>query len=380
MFWKKMAQTYLFNQTCMAAYFNDLNLRELYSRRGDILEVGARELGLQLEHEFGPRPAGRPIRLGILSSHFHPSAETHAALPLFEHLGKEFEVYLYCFQATEHPLEQYVRDRCKSFKLLPPALDAQAQTIRQDDLDILFFATNVTAGTNGACALGLQRLARAQATSISAVTTSGLPKMDYYVSGTWTDPAPDAAEHYRERLLRMEGSAHCFSCGTFDPPPTLRADRAAWGVAPRDVLFASGANYHKLIPEFLDTCMKILSQVPGSHLMLMPFGPHWSHQYPRARFMDHIWDMARRRDVAPSRVHILNVIPAPERQDIKELVRAADVYLDSYPFGGSTSLMEPLETGVPVVVQRGSQLRGAMASGIMRELGIAELIADDEAA
>src|SRR5947209_4332681 len=125
--------------------------------------------------------------------------------------------------------------------------------------------------------------------------------------------------------------------------------------------------------------MKILSEVQGSHLMLMPFGPNWTNEYPRSRFLGHIWEMARRRDVAPSRLHVLNVIPAPERQDIRELVRAADVYLDSYPFGGSTSLMEPLETGVPVVVQRGSQLRGAMASGIMRELDLPELIADDEA-
>jgi predicted O-linked N-acetylglucosamine transferase (SPINDLY family) len=156
-------------------------------------------------------------------------------------------------------------------------------------------------------------------------------------------------------------------------------ERAAWGMPPGGVLFASAANFFKLIPEFIDTCLKILSDVKDSHLLLMPFGPNWSNQYPRSQFLEHLWEMARRRGVAPARLHVLNREPAPNRQDVKELLKSADVYLDSYPFAGSTSLMEPLEVGLPVVVCRGTQLRGAMAAGIMQELNLPELIAGDEA-
>ncbi len=377
--WGQVARTFLNVQNFIPAYFNKLNLREVYSQRGDLLQHAAKSIGAPLEHQFSPVKANRRPRLGILAGHFQHSAETSAALAVYEHLGDEFDIYLYAIQSFDSPSEQYCRSRAKFFRKVEGPVSEQAAQIRADDLDILFIATNVTAVTNVPLLLGLHRLARAQCTSISAVTTSGLPNMDYYISGTLTDPAADAQDHYREKLLRMEGSVHCFARGGEEPPPKLKVQRSDWGMLPGSALFASAANFYKLIPECIETFLSILAQTEESHLLLMPFGPNWSNRYPRTEFLEHLWAMARRRGVAPARLHVLNIEPAPNRNDVKELLKSADVYLDSYPFGGSTSLMEPLEVGLPVVVRRGAQLRGAMAAGIMQELNLPELIAEDEA-
>jgi predicted O-linked N-acetylglucosamine transferase (SPINDLY family) len=60
-------------------------------------------------------------------------------------------------------------------------------------------------------------------------------------------------------------------------------------------------------------------------------------------------------------------------------LRLADVYLDSFPFSGVNSLLDPLDVGLPPVVMEGNSFRSLMAPSLMRELNEPELIAADEA-
>lgn len=71
--------------------------------------------------------------------------------------------------------------------------------------------------------------------------------------------------------------------------------------------------------------------------------------------------------------------PFPQCSDIKELLKLCDIYLDAYPYGGATSIIDPLQTGLLAVVVQGEYLRFRQASALLRELGVPELIAADEA-
>jgi predicted O-linked N-acetylglucosamine transferase (SPINDLY family) len=55
-----------------------------------------------------------------------------------------------------------------------------------------------------------------------------------------------------------------------------------------------------------------------------------------------------------------------------------DVYLDSYPFSGSVSLVDPLEAGVPPVAWRAASTRGLMAASMLSDLDLRELVAESE--
>ena len=50
---------------------------------------------------------------------------------------------------------------------------------------------------------------------------------------------------------------------------------------------------------------------------------------------------------------ILDPQPVPNREDVKEYFKIADIYLDSYPFSGTTSLIEPLQVNLPVISRQG---------------------------
>ncbi len=361
------------------AYFNEANLKDVYTKRAEILEISLKNNGYEIDYDFPVRPASRKkIRLGIIASHFNPSAETFAALPIYEYLSRDFEVVLYSFQQTHHPLEQYCRSSANFFVTLPQNLAEQVTAIRNDDLDILFFATNITAVTNQICLLASHRLARIQITSGGSVVTTGMRCMDYFISGTFTDPAATAQAQYREELIQLPGAAHCFSYGDYAEESSVDIDREQLGIAEDAIVFTSGANFYKIIPELIHTWAKILAGVPNSVIMLFPFGPNWSSNYPKQAFEQHLHQIFAEYGVSADRILALDPQPVPNREDLKEYFKLADVYLDSYPFAGTTSLIEPLQVNLPVIARQGNSFRSAMGSAMIRSLEITDLVADSE--
>lgn len=360
-------------------YFNEENLKELYVKRAAIIEHFLKNNGCQVNYEFPERPVNRKkIRVGILAAHFMPGSETFAYLPVYEYLSREFEVILYSLNQTGHPLEQYCQSCANYFKLLPQDLTTQVNAIRADDLDILFVATNVTAITNQICLLVTHRLARNQVTSGGSLVTTGMQHIDYYVSGTLTEPSPIAQEQYREELIKLEGTAHCFSYGCDEAKSTIKVDRESLGIAEDSVIFISGANFFKITFELIHTWVTILLEVPNSVLVLLPYGPNWSNSYPKKVFENNLNEVLSEYGLSKDRLIILDPQPVPNREDVKEYYKIADVYLDSYPFAGTTSLVEPLQVTLPVIARQGNSFRSAMGAAMIRSLDVSDLVADSE--
>jgi predicted O-linked N-acetylglucosamine transferase (SPINDLY family)/predicted SAM-dependent methyltransferase/glycosyltransferase involved in cell wall biosynthesis len=378
-FWQDIASKFAQIANFIPAYFNETNLKDIYVKRAEIIELDLKNNGQVVDYQFPERPASRKkIRLGILASHFNPSAETFATLPIYEYLSRDFEVVLYSFQQTNHPLEQYCRSSANFLVTLPPNLSEQVDAIRSDDLDILFFASNVTAVTNQICLLASHRLARIQITSGGSVVTTGMRHMDYFISGTLTDPAPDAQLQYREKLIQLPGAAHCFSYGDFEETSSIIVDRERLGITENAVVFTSGANFYKIIPELIHTWAKIIVAVPNSIIILFPFGPNWSSNYPKQAFANHLRSIFSTYGVSADRILTLDPQPIPNREDLKEYLKLADIYLDSYPFAGTTSLIEPLQINLPVIARQGNTFRSSMGAAMIRSLDIADLVADSE--
>jgi predicted O-linked N-acetylglucosamine transferase (SPINDLY family) len=385
--WKDIANKFAQIANFIPAYFNDIDLKNIYIQRAEIIELYLKNNGCEVDYQFDERPRNRKkIRLGIIASHFNPSAETFAALPTYEYLSREFEVVLYSLQETGDALEQYCFSCANHNKLLPQGLVEQVNTIRADDLDILFFATNITAVTNQMCLLASHRLARIQVTSGGSVVTTGMRHMDYFISGTLTDPSPIAQEQYREELLQLVGAAHCFSYGDNEVRSTLNViggaspleNRESLDIAPETVVFISGANFFKIVPELVQTWAKIIEKVPNSALMLLPYGPNWSSSYPKKDFENNLIKILAGYGVSADRLIILDPQPVPNRESVKAYYQIANVCLDSYPFSGTTSLIEPLQVNLPVIARQGNSFRSAMGAAMIRSLDITDLVADSE--
>jgi len=361
-------------------YFHSGNLRRHAELRGRVL---AWSLGRETREPRGadlPAPArgGRRLRVGFINRHFGPQTETYTTLPSFEQLDPaRFEVILFTCQKNGSPLEEYCGSRASEFHVLPRDLTGQLAALRAAGLDVAVFGTNVTAVAHEVTWLALHRVAPLQVVNNSSCITTGFPTIDLYVSGTLTE-TPAAPAQFTERLALLPGPAHAFNYDADRRDPETAWQRAALGLPADATVFVSAANYFKIIPEMQHTWARLLAAVPGSYLLLHPFNPNWSSSYPIKRFCADFDRVLQQHDVESSRL-VVSSMKFPTRSDVKELLRMGDVYLDTFPFGGVNSLVDPLEIGVPVVAWEGDSFRSRMGGALLRTLETPGLVASDEA-
>lgn len=356
-------------------YFTGGSLSRHMELRGRLLSAWGRRDRVD---DLPARPrTGRRLRVGFINRHFGSQTESYTTLPTFEHLDpKEFEVCLFAHHYRDTPLEKYARSRAASFTQLPEKCEDQLKVLRAAELDVAVFGTNVTAVCHEVTLLALHRVAPLQVVNNSSCTTSGLPNIDLYVSGTATE-TNDSAGHFTERLGLVHGPAHAFNYEADRQEPSRRWTRAALGIPDGAVVFVSAANYFKITPEMRQTWARLLAAVPGSRILLHPFNPNWSSQYPIKRFRSEMESALAGQGVELSRF-VLSTNRFPSRSDVKALLEVGDVYLDTFPFGGVNSLVDPLELGLPVVAWEGETMRARMGAALLRQLGLGELIARDE--
>jgi predicted O-linked N-acetylglucosamine transferase (SPINDLY family) len=378
-FWHKVVNIFAQISNFIPTSITNHNLKSLYIKRAEIIELFLKLNGHELEYKFNhSRIMKKKIKLGIIVYQNTPSAETFASLPIYEYISRDFEVFLYSIRKSEGSLVEYCRSCVNHAKLLPSDFEGPINSIREDDLDILFFAANVTAITNQMCLLASHRLARIQVTSGGSIATTGLKNMDYFISGTLTDPDQNAESQYQEKLLQIPGTAHCFSYGNDDVVSQIEIDRSSLNILPETVIFTSGANLFKIIPELFHTWAKIITQVPNAILMLLPYGPNWSKSYLKQQFEDNLIQIFAEYGLSANQLVILDPQPIPNRADVKACYQIADIYLDSYPFAGTTSLIEPLQVSLPIITRQGNCFRSAMGAAMIQSLDIAGLVADSE--
>lgn len=379
-FWQDIALYFTLNISLIPFYLAPENLKYIYTQRADIMEFGLKNHAHQIDYIFPERPADRrKIRLGFLTHQFELQTETFAILPAFEYLDRnQFEIILYTLTIQGNQLEQYCQNRSDRLVKLPNDLRNQVQNIRADDLDILLIGTNVTAATTMITLLALHRLARVQIAGFNTAVTTGMRTIDYYLSGNLAQPIQRAKDSYREQLIPLNGSGFCLSYPLEFDTPTIKLQRQSLGIPDQAIVFVSSANLYKIIPELRDTWARIVAAVPDSFLVLLPFSPGWSHSYPEQSFINQMRTVFSKYDIANNRLLVIGTLQSCV--DVKEVLKLGDVYLGSYPYSGTASVVEALEVALPTVVREGKFLPSRMGAALLREIQVYDLIADSEAA
>jgi len=357
-------------------YFNDQNTRELSELRAAVLEYVLRKSGAALDASFPKRPADRKkIKVGYISAHFGAQTETHVTLPSLRLDRSKFEICLFPVSRNPGPIEDYARSLADSYDPLPPKLDQQVKRIRDAALDVVIIGTNVTAVTNQVSLLALHRLAPVQLVNYCSPVTSGMRHVDGFLSGTSCD-RPGMQEHFSENLILCEGAPGSLDYSVESKTASRRFDRAQFGLGADEIVFVNAAACFKILPELQITWAKILQAVPKSKLLLLPFNPNWATAFPAKQFERTFTEICAQHGVTRDRFILIESLPS--RADVKALEKIADIYLDTVPFSGSISVIDPLELGLPTIVSEGQTHRSLMAAALVRELGIPQLIAGNE--
>jgi predicted O-linked N-acetylglucosamine transferase (SPINDLY family) len=123
--------------------------------------------------------------------------------------------------------------------------------------------------------------------------------------------------------------------------------------------------------------MRILASLPRASLHLYPFGEAWSGEYDRERLARVLKREAAEAGAQFERIRLLE--PFPDVDALHRFLGTMDIYLDSFPFSGINSILDPLLSGIPVVTLEGNSFRSNMGASVLQETGFRQWIAADPA-
>ena len=310
----------------------------------------------------GPRKPGR-IRVGYLSSDFYHHATAVLMTELLERRDtSRFETFLYSHSRDDDSeIGRRVRAACEHYvDVRDTGNCAVAHRIRADGIDILIDLKGHTRDSR--MDLMAYRPAPVQAAYLGYPATSGAPFIDYFIGDRVTTPLSHAA-HFTERIAQLEG---CYQPNDAARPLPPCPSRASLGLPDDAVVLCCFNQTYKLSPNMLDLWARILADAPRTVLWMLAWNPHAKQNLLR--------ELAE-RGVAPERVFF-----APKLDLDKHIarLRAADLFLDTWPCNAHTTASEALWAGVPVLTVPGETFASRVAASLVAACGLGDLACRSE--
>ena len=331
--------------------------RRLAERRVEWLTSAIRPLPAP-----GPRRPGR-IRVGYLSCDFHHHATAVLMTELLERRDtNRFETFLYSHSRDDgSEIGRRVRAACEHFvDVRDTGNCAVAQRIRADGIDILIDLKGHTRDSR--MELLAYRPAPVQATYLGYPATTGAAFVDYFIGDRITTPL-DHGANYVEHIAQLDG---CYQPNDGARPLPPRPSRASLGLPEDAVVLCCFNQTYKLSPHMLDLWARILAGAPRTVLWLLTWNPHAKENLLR--------ELAA-RGVGAERVFFADKLDLASH--IARL-RAADLFLDTWPCNAHTTASEALWAGVPVLTVPGPTFASRVAASLVAACGLADLACGNE--
>jgi len=301
--------------------------------------------------------SGRKLRIGYVAPWFAKHQLNQFITPLLErHDPARVSVTLYPASAdSEAGWPSWI-----DIHPIGTLSDAEAaELIRRDEIDVLADCWGHSAGSR--LLMFARRPAPVQVAWLNFVQTTGLSQIDYVLHAD----APQAPTHalFTEQIWPIGPVFTVFRAapGRLSPTPTpaLRTGQVTLG---------SFNHPSKLSGETLDAWAAILRGAGHARLLL-------KYSY----FVDPVLQRVTQarlaaRGVAPERILFAGHSAG---EDYFRSFQAIDLMLDAWPAPGSTTTLEALSNGVPVLVKAGDDVPGRYVRSMLEACALPELIAAD---
>jgi len=204
------------------------------------------------------------------------------------------------------------------------------------------------------------RLAPIQISWLGYCNTTGLNQMDYIIA----DPNliyDEEKNFYSEKIIFLPSIWNCHCGFNYD-----RIKSQSPYLNNKYITFGSFNNFSKITDQTAMVWSDILKNISGSKLILKT-----SLKIQSTR-LKQIFKKNRVAESVSFVEHVKN------HKDHLNLYNQIDIALDTFPFNGVTTSFESIWMGVPVLTMKGFNFNSRCGESINKNLGINELIAENE--
>ncbi len=314
-----------------------------------------------------PFKENKKIKIGYISPHltWHTVGLVFLGwLRNCEH--NQFEIYCYFTGEKADSITNLFKLYSDYFYHINSNLETIVKQILANELDIIVFLDI------GMCPQMTQiaglRLAPTQCVAWGHPVTTGLPTIDYFISAEFLEPL-NAKTHYSETLICLPNLGINYHQPIL---PEVIKSRSEFGLKIDSILYLSCQSLFKYLPDFDYILVKIAQQVKSVQFV---FIAHWNKA---------ITDKFKQRLKRTFAQNYLNsedyfiILPRLAREDYLQLNLLADMGLDSIQFTGFLTSLDSLSCGLPLVTCEGKWMRSRQSAGILKRLGITEIIAQNQ--
>lgn len=308
------------------------------------------------------------IRVGVVSAQFHDHSVWNAIMKgWFQKLDRE-RVSLHAFHVGSDADQEtrFAATHAARFEQGKRGVRQWVEAVNDAQPDVLVYPE--VGMSPMAVRLASLRLAPVQVASWGHPETTGLPTIDYYLSAEDLEP-PDAQANYTERLIALP------HLGCFVERSGVEArvpDFGEWGIDGDGPLLVCPGTPFKYAPRHDWIFPEIAGRLRRCRFI---FFTYWQGDLSEK--------LRWRLEAVFARSGLdfedfVSFIPWQDRRGFHGLMERADVYLDTIGFSGFNTALRAMECGLPIVTREGRFLRGRLASGILKRLGLTELVAQSE--
>ncbi|GAB5447444.1 MAG: hypothetical protein Gyms2KO_23170 [Gymnodinialimonas sp.] len=313
-------------------------------------------------------PSDGPIRIAIASATFRNHSVWKMVMKGWLRTldPDKFQLFGFSFSDLEDAETAQARASMTSFVTGARSVENWAKEIYAVRPHILLYPE--VSMNQTAIKLSALRIAPVQCTTWATYVTSGLPTMDYFLSGDAME-VPDAQDHYSEQLIRLPGLSVMFEPPTVQPNTLAREDLS---LRPGAVVYLCIQSLFKYLP-FYDHLIARIAEETGDcqFVFLADKAAHTVTQAFENRL--------RTAFEAKGLVYTDHVVVLPTLSDagFHRLLQLGDVFLDSIGVGGSTTTFEALAHDAPIVTCPVETLCSRVSAAALTRMGLSETIARD---
>ena len=348
--------------------YQEADNRELISQYGQICHQAMKWWQDQQNFATNPPSNKERIRVGIVSSHFYEHSVWGAIVKGWvQNLNKDlFEIHLFYVSGYSDQETLLAQSIATSFTQNLSSLEDWSQAIIEKQVDVLIYPE---IGMDPlTCKLANLRLAPVQVASWGHPETTGLPTIDYFISAKDFEPA-NANDHYSEQLVSLPNLGCHYSARSVIP---VTPDLSSLGINPASPILICPGTPFKYAPEHDQVLTSIAQKLPTCQFIFFespeqPLSLAFKERLSKAFELENL----NLSDFA-------HFIPWQKTEAFYGLMQKADVFLDTIGFSGFNTAIQAIECGLPIVTREGLFMRGRLASGILRRMGMTELIANNE--
>lgn len=277
-----------------------------------------------------------------------------------------FERFVYHTAPLADDFTRRVAATSEHFAITREGARDTAARILADELDVLVHPE--VGMSSVSYLLAAMRLAPVQAAGWGHPVTTGSDAIDYYF--TCGEMEPEGADaHYAERLVRLPGLGVSYSM----PPPPASGRRAQAGLPQDRRIYLCAQSLFKIHPEMDELLADIAAADDQAVLAFF--------QAPARRvtqtFAARVQGALARRGVPPRGQ--LKFLPRMESGHFRGVLAMADVVLDTPRWSGGNTSIDAFAAGVPVVTLPGRFMRARQTAGMLRLMGLEDLVASSAA-